>query len=539
MAHSIPPPEELLEIRKTFPRAYEPWKDSELDELKQDWEKFMQKEQGMPEDYGGFVEWAVGHYGRNPGAITSRLSKIGAKNPARTLSKKKKSGIAHGSIHEIPVMDQNPQIKNALQILNNSNSNVFITGRAGTGKSTLLNYFRATTEKQVVVLAPTGVAALNVEGQTIHSFCGFPADITVGRVKQLKPYQPKRKLLQKLNTIIIDEISMVRSDLLDCLDKFLRLNGRSSHAPFGGYQLVFIGDLYQLPPVEAVSEDSGANLFGEYATPYFFDAHVFNQIDCRLIELETVYRQKDEVFINLLNAVRDNCTTDEDLAHLNNQVNPDFQYEEGDFIISLTTTNSRASAINQTHLNKLFGEAKKYRGRLHGTFSGSRLPTEEIVTLREGAQVMLLNNDMESRWVNGTMGKILSFQKQEDKADNIIVELEDGTTQQIEPYTWEFFKYVFDSETNKIESEVIGSFTQYPIKLAWAVTIHKGQGKTFSKVHIDLGTGTFAHGQLYVALSRCRTLQGITLQRPIHVNDIKLDERVVTFLNNFKTKTSE
>jgi hypothetical protein len=208
MAHSIPPPEELLEIRKTFPRAYEPWKDSELDELKQDWEKFMQKEQGMPEDYGGFVEWAVGHYGRNPGAITSRLSKIGAKNPARTLSKKKKSGIAHGSIYEIPVMDQNLQIKNALQILNNSNSNVFITGRAGTGKSTLLNYFRATTEKQVVVLAPTGVAALNVEGQTIHSFCGFPADITVGRVKQLKPYQPKRKLLQKLDTIIIDEISM-------------------------------------------------------------------------------------------------------------------------------------------------------------------------------------------------------------------------------------------------------------------------------------------------------------------------------------------
>lgn len=538
MAHSIPPPEELLEIRKTHPRAYEPWKQDEVDDLATDWQKFLQKEQGMPLDFAGFVTWAVASYGRNPGAIKSRLSKLGGKDPDRVSKAKTKLPKQRKQLSSTPEIELNSQIKETLALLNGSNQNVFITGRAGTGKSTLLNYFRSTTEKQVVVLAPTGVAALNVEGQTVHSFCGFPADITVGRVKQLKPWQQKRKLLQKLDTIIIDEISMVRADLLDCLDKFLRLNGKVKEAPFGGYQLVFIGDLYQLPPVESTQDESEGNLLGEYLTPYFFDSHVFGQIDCHMIELEKVYRQKDHEFIALLNAVRDNRAMPEDLEKLNRQVNSDFQFEEGDLVISLTTTNARANAINQNYLEQLTGEAKKYRGRINGDFLTKRLPTEEVTLLRIGSQVMLLNNDIEGRWVNGTMGKILAFEKQEEQADIILVELEDGTTCEVEPYTWEFFKYVFDSETNRIESEVIGSFTQYPIKLAWAVTIHKGQGKTFSKVHIDLGNGTFAHGQLYVALSRCRTLEGITLERPIHSSDIKLDARVVSFLNNFKAKTN-
>jgi ATP-dependent exoDNAse (exonuclease V) alpha subunit len=433
----------------------------------------------------------------------------------------------------------NDRFRQALELMEESDRHVFITGKAGTGKSTLLNHFRDLTRKRIAVLAPTGVAALNVGGQTIHSFCGFGPDISLDKIKKkggLKDDRPT--LYKKLEAVIIDEISMVRADLLDCLEKFLRLHGPRPRKPFGGIQMIFIGDLYQLPPVVTPAEKA---LFDHaYESPYFFSARIFQnkRFSMEFIELEKIYRQREGEFIDLLNAIRNRTVTDEDLRRLNERCRPDFVPPDHDLFIYLTSTNEQAFRLNRERLDHLPGKTYRYQGLLTGDFDPSALPTDPVLEVKKGAQVMLLNNDPLGRWVNGTLGKVERILKG-DEEDLILIELSDGSRVTVGPYTWKIFRYVYDETRGKIFTEPVGSFTQYPLKLAWAITIHKSQGKTFDRVILDIGRGTFAHGQVYVALSRCTGFQGLILRKPIHRHHILMDYRVVRFLTRFQYDQAE
>ncbi len=428
-------------------------------------------------------------------------------------------------------LDLNEEFVRAYHLLESTKKNVFITGKAGTGKSTLLQYFRKQTNKNIAVLAPTGVAAVNVKGQTIHSFFRFKPDITPDSVHLIKIYKKQRQLYQNLEVIVIDEVSMVRADLLDCVDAFLRRFGKKKKAPFGGVQMIFMGDLYQLPPVVPQGE---RDIFEEvYASPYFFDAKVFDSVDLQFLELERIYRQKDDRFIKLLNAIRNNSADDKQVAALNRRYVPDFQPSKNDFYVYLTTTNSLADKINQEQLNKTKGKSFFYDGIISEKFNLRAFPTQASLELKKGAQVMLLNNDPSGRWINGSIGKVVNLLGKGDFTDIVVVELSDGSVVEVSPFTWEMYKFSFNEDTQALESTSVGSFTQFPLRLAWAVTIHKGQGKTFSKIIIDIGTGTFAHGQIYVALSRCTTLEGIVLKRPISKRHIFMDERIVNFMANW------
>lgn len=431
----------------------------------------------------------------------------------------------------------NEQFQKALDLMENTQKSVFITGKAGTGKSTLLQYFRSKTRKKIVVLAPTGVAALNVQGETIHSFFGFRPDITIQKVKKLS--KEDARIYKELDAIIIDEISMVRADLLDCIDKFLRLNAKHRKQPFGGTQIIFIGDLYQLPPVVSAKEKE---MFAtRYKSQFFFDADVFSALSGQMefIELEKIYRQKDDKFINLLNEIRNNTITDESLALLNSRVGAEFSTSTNGYSIHLTTTNEMATKINTQHLNALKTKIFTYSARVSGKFEKSSFPTDEILQLKIDAQVMLLNNDSYGRWVNGSIGKIVEIEQTDDDEDVIIVKLSDGRTVDVSPHKWDIFHYTFNKEKNLIETEQIGSFIQYPMKLAWAVTIHKSQGKTFNRVVIDLTRGTFAGGQVYVALSRCTSFEGIVLTKPVKKGHIFMDRKIVDFLTKYQYKLSE
>jgi len=432
----------------------------------------------------------------------------------------------------------------AFNLMEKSDQSLFITGKAGTGKSTLLQYFRDHTQKEVVVLAPTGVAAVNIKGQTIHSFFRFKPDITPDKVETIKVSRKQKALYKKIDTLVIDEISMVRVDLLDAVDRFLRLHGKSPGAPFGGLQLIAIGDLYQLPPVVPTRE---RDIFrSHYPSPYFFNAKVFNTngrgptgLQLELVELEKIYRQKDDVFIGLLNAIRNNSVQPDHLNLLDSRLKPGFKPKKDDFFIYLTTKNDRANALNEERLRELSSRVHRYEGRLDGEFDRKNLPTQEILELKEGAQVMLLNNHPKGFWVNGTIGVIKKIHKHQDEPDSIEVTLADGSTARVEPYTWDMFHTTFNAEKGRLESETIGSFTQYPLRLAWAVTIHKSQGKTFSRVIVDIGSGTFSHGQVYVALSRCTSLQGLILIKPIQKRHIFMDWRVVRFMTQYQYRISE
>lgn len=425
----------------------------------------------------------------------------------------------------------NEQFQKALDLLENTNKNVFITGKAGTGKSTLLNYFRSITKKKLVVLAPTGVAALNVNGETIHSFFRFKPNVTIENIEKLS--NKEAKLYKNLDMIIIDEISMVRADLLDCIDYFLRINVRDE--PFGGIQMVFIGDLYQLPPVVTSKEKE---LFTKrYNSQYFFDADVMKDLPLEFVELEKVYRQRDEMFIKLLNEIRNNTISEESLELLNSRVGAKFP-EDTDYVVYLTTLNESVNEINMERLSSLKGKLYTWEAYIEGDFDESSLPGELILSLKKGAQIMMLNNDSKGRWVNGSIGKVYSIKKGKD-VDIIEVQFPDGRIEEVTPYTWEIFHYRYNEKKNIIESEIVGSFTQYPLRLAWAVTIHKSQGKTFDRVIIDLGRGVFAPGQVYVALSRCTSFEGIILRKPIKKGHILLDRRIVEFLTKFQYKLSE
>ena len=427
-----------------------------------------------------------------------------------------------GKMQNPAAIDFNPQFLRSLEIMEETGKHVFITGRAGTGKSTLLNYFCDHTEKKAVILAPTGVAAVNVGGQTIHSFFGFKPDVTLSAIR--KKYKNEKKNLYKLlETIVIDEISMVRADLLDCVDKFLRLNGPDGKQPFGGVQMIFIGDLYQLPPVVTGHE---REIFREhYASPYFFSAKVFDELDMEFVELEKVYRQKDDAFIRLLNVIRNRTVTEGDLSCLNQRLNPQFAAPPDDFYIHLTTTNDLADRINEEQLAKLPGRVFTFHGLMEGEFEKTYLPTSVELKLKKGAQIMFLNNDSAGRWVNGTIGRMTAVKKNDEGEEVILARLDTGKKVEIEPYTWEIFRFLL--KNGELSSEAVGAFTQYPLRLAFAVTIHKSQGKTFEKAVIDVGRGTFAHGQMYVALSRCTTLEGIVLKQPLKKNHILMDWQVV------------
>ena len=431
-----------------------------------------------------------------------------------------------------PQLEFTPQFEKTLKLLENSDRSLFITGRAGTGKSTLLNYFRQTTKKKLIVLAPTGVAALNVQGQTIHSFFSFRPDITPEKVKRLHP--SKQKLIRSLDAIIIDEISMVRADLLDCVDLALRLNRDFENLPFGGLQMILIGDLYQLPPVVTPREEKVFSL--HYESPYFFSANVFRDKNFRLeyVELDKVFRQKDQAFLELLNAIRNRSISEEQLARLNARYLPDFQPEEDEFYLTLTSTNEAADAINQEKLARLPGKTRYYQGEIEGEFEEAYLPTSEVLALKEGAQVMLLTNDPYGRWVNGSIGRTEEIIKPETGAEVVMVRLSSGELVDILPHQWEIFHFELDQKKNKIVSRVVGTFNQYPLRLSWAVTIHKSQGKTFDRVVVDIGRGTFAHGQVYVALSRCTSFEGLVLKKPIKKGHILMDYRVVRFLTRFQ-----
>ncbi len=435
-------------------------------------------------------------------------------------------------------IELNPEFKKAFELMENSDKNVFVTGKAGTGKSTLLRYFRENTEKQVVVLAPTGVAALNVEGQTIHSFFNFNINITPEKVKKTDGLQAE--LYKNVDAIVIDEVSMVRADLMDCVDKFLKLNRNKKNEPFGGVQMIFIGDLYQLPPVVKSGEKEAFQK--HYASQYFFDSNAWKNITVEFIELEKIYRQKDDKFIQLLNAVRNNSVTDFQISQLNKRLNPEFSPPAGDFCINLTTTNQMASEENYKQLTKTPGKAVTFVGKVKGKFEQKDLPTEVELSVKKGAQVMLLNNDSLRRWVNGTDGKITDIQKagdDEGDVDTISVLTSDGRKVSVTPHTWRMYQTVYNKQSKALDSQTIGSFTQYPLRLAWAVTIHKSQGKTFDNVAIDIGNGTFTHGQVYVALSRCTSLEGLVLKKPILKKNIWMDWKIVKFLTNFQYKLSE
>jgi ATP-dependent DNA helicase PIF1 len=426
-------------------------------------------------------------------------------------------------------LDFNEQFIAAFDALENTSRHLFVTGKAGTGKSTLLQYFRHKTGKNIAVLAPTGVAALNIKGQTIHSFFQFKPDITIESVNDIIVRKTKRKMYEQLDAIIIDEISMVRADLLDCIDAFLRLFGREYSKPFGGVQMIFLGDLYQLPPVVSREEE---NIFRSvYSTPYFFSSKVYPQIDLKICELKKIYRQKDENFIHLLNALRENSLEEHHLHAFNSRHYSKVTFDKNDFYITLTTTNAIADKVNTTQLQSLSSLAHVYQGIISGEFERKSLPTQETLCLKKGAQIMMLNNDADKRWVNGSLGVIENIQPSVGD-DVILVKLENGQTVDVKKYTWEISQYYFDADSDALASKTIGYFTQYPLKLAWAVTIHKSQGQTFEKVMIDVGYGTFAHGQMYVALSRCTSLKGIILKKPIAKNQVIMDNRIHEFMIN-------
>ncbi len=419
------------------------------------------------------------------------------------------------------------EFETAFEVMNETTEHVFISGNAGTGKSTLLEFFKSKTAKKMAVLAPTGVAAVNVKGQTIHSFFGFKPSVTVGTVRKLN--QEKQDLMCALDCIVIDEISMVRADLMDCIDHALRMN-RDIDKPFGGVQVIVIGDLFQLPPV--LTEEERFLFEMEYTSPFFFSAHVMQGLELRYIELKKIFRQDDQTFIDLLNRIRNKDVTKDDITAWNERHDPYYDPTDAEGLVHLTTTNYMADKRNELELKKLKNKEWKFKAKAQGATDSKRMPAPESLVLKEGSQVMFTSNDPTKRWVNGTLGVITAIRPKglQKNAADIEVKLTNGKTVTVEQFTWNTYEFAHNVKSGAVEAEVTGSYTQYPLTLAWAVTIHKAQGKTFDRIFLDMGRGAFAHGQLYVALSRCTTLEGIVLRQPFSSRDVIIDPQVMEFV---------
>jgi ATP-dependent exoDNAse (exonuclease V) alpha subunit len=422
----------------------------------------------------------------------------------------------------------NKEAERAINIIKHTSRPLFLTGKAGTGKSTLLRFLISSIDKKYVLLAPTGIAALNIGGQTIHSFFGFGFRPYLPLDRDLPDLSGKIDLLRQLDLIIIDEISMVRADIMNAIDLSLK-KSLNNELPFGGKQILLVGDLLQLPPVIDSKKDQEVIIMREnYTTEFFFSAKIFDRFEIDVIELQKVYRQEQADFVKILNNIRINQTSDADLLRINSRYLNGQSPPHEESIITLTTKNDKVGQINNEKINKIDKPAHSFQARKTGTFlsdvKGKKFPTDDILNLKEGAQIIFVKNDTEKKWVNGTIGKIHSIEEGE-------IEVEIKRSKFIlEPVTWEDIEYKWNRAENKIDKEIVGTFTQYPIKLAWAITIHKSQGQTFDKAIIDLDSGAFAGGQTYVALSRCISLEGILLSRKIAQSDIKVSPNAVKYL---------
>ena len=440
---------------------------------------------------------------------------------------------------EIHTLDtDNREWQQALQIIQYTRRSLFLTGKAGTGKSTFLRHISETTKKKHVILAPTGIAAINAGGQTLHSFFKLPfhpllpndSSYSIRNIRKTLKYSGElTKLLRELELIIIDEISMVRADIIDFIDKVLRIYCRNMREPFGGKQLLLVGDIFQLEPV--IKEDEWRLMQPFYASAYFFAAKVWQEMQLVSIELRKVYRQSDSQFIGLLDRIRQNHATDADLQSINARVNQSSKQKENGFEITLATRRDTVDYINDLHLSELEGDSTIFKGHIKGDFPETSLPAPMELEIKPGAQVIFIKNDKEKRWVNGTLGVVIYI----DEGEGIITVVdEDGHEYDVEREVWENMRYTFNEKEQKIEEEMLGSFIQFPLRLAWAITVHKSQGLTFRHVKIDFsGGGAFAGGQTYVALSRCTSLEGITLEAPIRRSDIFVRAEVIAFANRY------